>query len=595
MPLTLAQLVAPKTPAAMQQVVLSYLQGLGVVTKSGSGSGSVTVSGTPSLAATMVLKIAITGEAGTAQLQVSTDGGNSFGAAQLVPSTGIFPIAGTGVTATLTAGPVGAGTSFVAGDIFTFAVSIPTFATSSWQPGSVPLAFTMMEANILADLTSTLAAIARGGYVSNQPGVSGASGPWLDLVGQAVYSLTRNAAVTAVVNVVLTAAAGAGPYTIQPGQLTVAQTASLATTSPLRYVNMGGGTIPQGGILTLSFQAESPGAAYNVADASITSLLTSLPGVTVSNAGPGSVTTSGVDVESDIAYATRCLGKWSTLGTGSPAAAYDTWARTASAEVTRTKVQADSTFAFQVDLWVGGSAGSVSGIAAPVIGACTAGAGTLTAGLKYYRVTAIDAAGESLPSQEVSFNAALNTGVNVNWTASANATGYRVYGRAQGAEQLMATVGAVTTWLDNGSVVTPSGALPTANTGGGAIQAVQSYIAARMPLEVILSLQNVTTVSIAVAGTVNIPAGQLSAGQAAALANLATLVQQIAMGGTVYYSQVVEILMLQVAQIIGGASYAATLARNLASLTIGGGTADVVLGASNVPVFTTGSLVFTGV
>ncbi len=159
----------------------------------------------------------------------------------------------------------------------------------------------------------------------------------------------------------------------------------------------------------------------------------------------------------------------------------------------------------------------------------------------------------------------------------------------------MATLGAgVSTWLDNGSV-TPSGAMPTKNTGGGAIQAVQNYIAPLMPVEAKLWLQNASTQSVAVAGTVNIPSANLTAGQAAALANLALLAQQIAIGGTVYYSAVVEIIMLQVAQVIGGGSYAATFARNLASFTIGGGTADIALGASSVVSFTTGGLSFVGV
>lgn len=56
-------------------------------------------------------------------------------------------------------------------------------------------------------------------------------------------------------------------------------------------------------------------------------------------------------------------------------------------------------------------------------------------------------------------------GINVNWVSVANATGYKVYGRTAGNEQLLATLGGVTTWQDTG-MVTPSGALPTRNTAG---------------------------------------------------------------------------------------------------------------------------------
>ena len=51
----------------------------------------------------------------------------------------------------------------------------------------------------------------------------------------------------------------------------------------------------------------------------------------------------------------------------------------------------------------------------------------------------------------------------VTWDATTGATGYKVYGRTESGELLIATVGEVTTYTDTGSV-TPAGALPTANT-----------------------------------------------------------------------------------------------------------------------------------
>lgn len=95
--------------------------------------------------------------------------------------------------------------------------------------------------------------------------------------------------------------------------------------------------------------------------------------------------------------------------------------------------------------------------------------GSLVAGTYYYRVSAINAVGETLAfaeqSQVVPAGTSTNT-VTVNWTAVSNATGYKVYGRDTGAELLIATVGAVTTYIDDGSV-TPAGALPASNTTGG--------------------------------------------------------------------------------------------------------------------------------
>ncbi len=104
-------------------------------------------------------------------------------------------------------------------------------------------------------------------------------------------------------------------------------------------------------------------------------------------------------------------------------------------------------------------------VATPVNAAFTLGTGTLATGTYYYRVSAINNSGETLASTETSLAITGPAGVNVNWTKVTGATGYKVYGRTTGAELLLATVGDVATFLDNGSL-TPSGALPGANTTG---------------------------------------------------------------------------------------------------------------------------------
>jgi hypothetical protein len=84
-------------------------------------------------------------------------------------------------------------------------------------------------------------------------------------------------------------------------------------------------------------------------------------------------------------------------------------------------------------------------------------------------VTAINAAGETVPSNEQSITTgAGSTNSNtVNWAAVTGATGYKIYrtasGGGTGTELLLATVGAVITFLDTGSA-SPAGALPTLNT-----------------------------------------------------------------------------------------------------------------------------------
>jgi hypothetical protein len=96
--------------------------------------------------------------------------------------------------------------------------------------------------------------------------------------------------------------------------------------------------------------------------------------------------------------------------------------------------------------------------------------GTLpTASTYKYYVTAINAVGETTVSNEQSIvTGAGSTNSNtINWAAVPNATGYKIYrtaaGGATGTELLLATVGAVVTYVDTGSI-TPSGALPATNT-----------------------------------------------------------------------------------------------------------------------------------
>ena len=96
--------------------------------------------------------------------------------------------------------------------------------------------------------------------------------------------------------------------------------------------------------------------------------------------------------------------------------------------------------------------------------------GVLAAATHYYRVAAVNANGTTLASAETSITTSGATSSNtVNWTAPTvpsgvlPITGYNIYGRTTGAEQLIASVGLVLTYVDTGAVA-PAGALPTVNT-----------------------------------------------------------------------------------------------------------------------------------
>lgn len=105
-------------------------------------------------------------------------------------------------------------------------------------------------------------------------------------------------------------------------------------------------------------------------------------------------------------------------------------------------------------------------LATPVASYASEEAGTLAPGTYYYRVSAINAVGETLASTEIDHTLSGTGGIKIDWPAVSGSTGYRVYGRATGAELLLEEIGAVLEYTDDGSL-TPSGALPTANDTSG--------------------------------------------------------------------------------------------------------------------------------
>lgn len=107
----------------------------------------------------------------------------------------------------------------------------------------------------------------------------------------------------------------------------------------------------------------------------------------------------------------------------------------------------------------------------PVGVGLAATAGTLGAATYYYRVSAYNSLGETIPSTETSIVLGAPGGVTISWSkvtdTEKTVTGYKVYGRTIGAEQLLATTTNNTTFsfTDDGSL-TPLGAMPTDNTSG---------------------------------------------------------------------------------------------------------------------------------
>ena len=200
------------------------------------------------------------------------------------------------------------------------------FPVTDWHSGGVARTLLEVYAQMASDLSELAVRIAEGGFLET------AQGKWLDLVASSQYALQRAPAVYAKGIVRLTALPGFGPYTIQEGQLW------FATASGLRFLGVSGGTLPQGGTLDVTIQAERTGSAYNVPTGTITTMITPLPGVTVTNP-PGWLLVAGADEESDDRLRQRCRARWAELGYGATRMAYEFWALQAHPSVTRVKVR----------------------------------------------------------------------------------------------------------------------------------------------------------------------------------------------------------------------------------------------------------------
>jgi hypothetical protein len=181
------------------------------------------------------------------------------------------------------------------------------FTATSWQEGDPVLATVEMVAEVWHQ-NSKLAV-----YVKESALNETAQGEALTRLSRSHYDNERDGAQTAQRRITLACAATAGPHTFDASDL-VAQHADGTT---YRLIDNGDPgvvfpvTLTSGGNQAdLIFEAEVAGTGGNKGDNTITSLLTTLAGVTITS---DIVERSGVDQESDPVLKTRNRTKWPTL------------------------------------------------------------------------------------------------------------------------------------------------------------------------------------------------------------------------------------------------------------------------------------------
>lgn len=219
---------------------------------------------------------------------------------------------------------------------------------TSWRAGDPTRALFQLESQILAALEEVVVGYVSSGFLDH------AEGTWLEVLADQVFGVTVDGATYAETTVTLTNAGG-GVYIIDVGDLTFRN-----STSGKTYRNTTGGTLSGGGTLDVTVVADEFGSDSSSAAGEIDDLVTTLLGVTCSNADPA----VGTDRPLDATIRQQCRDKLGSLSPNGPAEAYTYVARnsalTGTTAVTRARVFGDSTDG-TVDLYIAGASGGVSG------------------------------------------------------------------------------------------------------------------------------------------------------------------------------------------------------------------------------------------
>ncbi len=155
------------------------------------------------------------------------------------------------------------------------------FPTTDWTSTSPERAMIETDTACLADQSEQIPLIVQLALVTYALASDAATAPAteaLQFLAHNWYQIDAFAATATVGNMTLACASTAGPYTIEIGQLT-----AVDDSGEFAYSNSTGGSLASGGTLALSWQCTTPGIGGNVSGGTISTLLTPLPGVTVSN------------------------------------------------------------------------------------------------------------------------------------------------------------------------------------------------------------------------------------------------------------------------------------------------------------------------
>lgn len=220
---------------------------------------------------------------------------------------------------------------------------------TSWQPGDPTRSLFHVEAELLATLEEVVSNFIKAGFLDYATGV------WLKILAEQVYGVTVPEASYATTTVTLSNGGG-GLYAIEPGDLTLKSTLTGKT-----YRNTTGGTINPGPGTTLDVVvvAEEAGSSASAGAGEIDALVTTLLGVTCSNA----TAAIGIDEQPESVTRQQCRDRLGALSPNGPRDAYAYVARNATLTgtngVTRVRVVGENDTGV-VLIYLAGPSGGVS-------------------------------------------------------------------------------------------------------------------------------------------------------------------------------------------------------------------------------------------
>jgi hypothetical protein len=522
---TLAEVLLPVSTEEVKALLLETLQGIGPVQQLGVGAGVVVPSGSPLASYDVLLEITTAGTLGTGAFRYSLDGGATFTVAYTIPAGGTHATTGSGLNFTFAG-------DFDQGDQYVFQTVYPPFSVTDWESGGAARTLVEADAATLADLVGTaLPNIAAGGLVSY------ASGDWLTLLSSEMYLNDRYAAGATMGVVLLVLGSNAADLTVAAGEL-VLSNSSGSGAGVVLFSNVAGFTLVHGTSAVIAFQAEQPGAAYNVQNGVLTVLKTPRPGLTASNPAPG---TSAVSHSGG--------GTGTVVPSGSPLGNF-------SVVVRVTTSGGLGAGAFQVSL--DGGVNYASPLAVPgggtyavtqldgltATGLTLTFAGTFTSGDTYAFVSY--ASWVTTPGLDEEADAALRARDTGQWSAlgvggGTAATFDWLCRQAPGGGSEVAKTSVEVDAVVGGQVnVTVAGVNGPVSTS--ALTAVAAFVRARLGICASAVISNSGTSTLALTGQVFVGAQQLAGAQASISAALLALATQTPIGGTVFWSDIEDAL-----------------------------------------------------